>query len=137
MQPGILLRTVLRNNAVSNLCRYQLFFLLKLIGHQRFINTHCTVRSMIVFETTIKTLVSKAAIAMAITRWPRNPFRNLAAHSIGVFCLSVKFLWRKNGPETRLCWCYFKMSRNPKRLGLRFITRMLMWTLGHLFTVLS
>jgi hypothetical protein len=70
--------------AFTNLLSAQLPFPLELIREQRFVNTNCTMRGVIVVETTVKTLMAHAAIAVAIAGHLLERYRNLAGRALGI-----------------------------------------------------
>src|SRR5215203_4945994 len=68
---------VLLDNAFTNLRGRELLFLFESQGYERLIHADRAVRRVIVFKTTIETLVSKTLVAMAVTRQLRDRHRNL------------------------------------------------------------
>ena len=118
---------VLRHDGVAYLCRRHFLLLLELQRQHRFPNAHIAVRRMIVFETTVETLVSKALIAVAVTRQLRDRDRNLSHRSISIASYARELSRIECRPKTRLAWRNFKVCRNSLS---RRIRRMLVLRCG-------
>jgi hypothetical protein len=67
----------MRNDALTNLFRLKLLILFEAVGQQRFIDTDSAMGGVVVLETRVKTLVTEALIAMAVTGELGDGSRNL------------------------------------------------------------
>src|SRR6185503_1867510 len=100
---------VLRHDRVAYLRGGHLLFLLELQRQQRFPDTNIAVRRVIVFETTVETLVSKALIAVAVTRQLRDRHRYLFHCPIRIASYAGKRFRIERRPQTRLAWRHLEM----------------------------
>src|SRR6185503_14824999 len=92
-----------------------LAFLLEFLSEQRLVHTDRAMRGVIVFETTVQTLVAHAAVAVAVARHLRDRYRNLARRAIGVASQAFKLLRRECWTKTRATRSCFVKSRHDLR----------------------
>lgn len=74
-------------------------------------------RRVIVFETTVETLVPKALIAMAVTRQLRDGDGDLSHRSISIACYAAELRRIECRTKTRPAWWHFKVCGNSR--GIR------------------
>jgi hypothetical protein len=74
---------------------------------------------MIVFETTVETLVPEALIAMAVTRQLRERKRNLFRRAVSLARYAAELSWIECWSETRSARRHFEVCWNSLRRGIR------------------
>src|SRR3569832_1643162 len=120
---------VLRHDRVAYLRRGHLLLSFEFQRQQRFLNTNSAVRSVFTFETTVKTLVPKALIAVAVTRQLRDRYRYLAHGAIRIANRSSKRVGIERRPKNRLARRHLKVRRHGLRRCRRWmlVTRRRWW----------
>ena len=89
----------MRNDALAYLLRLELLILFEAVSQQRFIDTDGAMRGVVILEASVKTLVAKPFIAMAVTRKLGNGPRNLFHCLVRRLLLAEKLFRRKRRPE--------------------------------------
>jgi hypothetical protein len=102
----------LRHDGVAYLRGRHLLFLLEPQRQHRFPDTHIAVRCMIVLEATVKTLVPKTLIAMAVTWQLRERNRNLSRRLVCIACYAAELSGIERWSKTGFAWRYFKVCWN-------------------------
>src|SRR5215207_8325588 len=110
---------ILRDDRFAYLRRRHLLLFFEFQRQQRFANANVAVRRMIVFKTTIEALVSKALIAVAVTRQLRNGHRYLSHCAIRIASDAAKRFGTERWCKARLAWRHCKMRRHSLRRSVR------------------